>query len=135
MRSGREVIGASSARATAESGVSTREGGDCCCLARRGFFFFGVEGVEEVDATELGEAALTEEVALSVATACDSVVDSDLHSPEIVSRSAPASASIFDDVMSIILVRYSTKHRLSLLTIFEGIGFEGSRAYVLDVGA
>jgi hypothetical protein len=97
MRRGREDIGASSARAIAESGVSTREGGDCRCLARRGFFSLGVEGVEQVVAIEFGESALTEEVALSVATACDSVVGSDFHSPEIVSRSA--SASIFGDVI------------------------------------
>ena len=97
MRSGREVIGASSVGAAVESGVSTREGGVCRCLALRGFFcFFGVEGVEEVVATELGEYARTEEVALSVATASWSV-GSDFHS-EIVSRSA-AVASIFGDVI------------------------------------
>jgi hypothetical protein len=98
MRSGREVIGASSVEtATAESGVSTREGGVCLCFARRGFFFFGVEGVDEVVATEFGESALTEEAALSVATACDPAVGSDFHSAEIVSRSAEASISV--DVM------------------------------------
>jgi hypothetical protein len=60
MRSGSEVIGALSVEAaTAESGVSTREGGVCLCFARRGFFFFGVEGVEEVVAIEFGESALT----------------------------------------------------------------------------
>lgn len=97
MRSGREVIGASSVGAAVESGVSTREGGVCRCLALRAFFcFFGVEGVEEVVATEVGESARTEEVALSVATASWSV-GSDFHS-EIVSRSA-AVASIFGDVI------------------------------------
>ena len=73
-----------------------REGGVCCCLARRLFFFFGVEGVEEVVATEVGDSALTEEAALSVATAsCRESVGSDFHS-ENVSRSAPA---IFGDVI------------------------------------
>lgn len=127
MRSGREAIGTSSAVTAAESGVSTREGGDCRCLARRSFFFFGVEGVEDVVATEFGESALTEEVALSVATACDSVVGSDFHSPEIVSRSA--SASIFGDVIFDIFGSNRSllfnKHCLSLLAIlgnrFRGI--------------
>lgn len=94
MRSGREDIGVSSVGAAAESGVSTREGGVCRCLARRAFFF-GVEGVEEVVATELGDSALTEEAALSVATAsCRESASSD---PEIVSRSA--DSSIFGDVI------------------------------------
>lgn len=83
--------------AAVESGVSAREGGVCRCLALRGFFcFFGVEGVEEVVATEDGESARAGEVALSVATASWSV-GSDFHS-EIVSRSAVAS--IFGDVIS-----------------------------------
>jgi hypothetical protein len=93
MRSGREDIGVSSVGAAAESGVSTREGGVCRCLARRAFFF-GVEGVEDVVATELGDSALTEDAALSVATAsCREPASSD---SEIVSRSAP---SIFGDVI------------------------------------
>jgi hypothetical protein len=94
MRSGREDIGVSSVGAAAESGVSTREGGVCRCLARRAFFVFGVEGVEDVVATELGDSALTEEAALCVATAsCRESASSD---SEIVSRSAP---SIFGDVI------------------------------------
>jgi hypothetical protein len=80
MSSGREAIGVSSMGAAVESGVSTREGGVCRCLALRGFFcFFGVEGVEEVVATEVGESARTD-------------FDS-----EVVSRSAVAS--MFGDVI------------------------------------
>ena len=117
MRRGREDIGESSVAAAAvESGVSTREGGDCRCLALRGFFcFFGVECVEEVVATEVGESARTEEVALSVATASWSV-GSDFDS-EIVSRSA-AVASIFGDVIfdvfGSLLFALSFKHCLFL---------------------
>lgn len=86
MRSGREVIGTSSVRPDAR-GVSTREGG-VCCFALRFFFFFGVEVVEEAVATEVGESARTEEVALSVATAsCRESIGSDCPS-EIVSQSA-----------------------------------------------
>jgi len=119
MRRGSEDICVSSMAATAaaaESGVSTREGGVCRCLALRGFFcFFGVEGVEEVVATEVGESARTEEAALSVATASWSV-GSDFDS-EIVSRSA-AVASIFGDVIfdifGSLLVALSFKHCLFL---------------------
>lgn len=94
IRSGREVIVASSV-GPIERGVSTREG-DVCCFALRFFFFFGVEVVEEAVATDMGESARTEEVALSVATAsCRESVGSDFHS-EIVSRSA---AQVFGDVI------------------------------------
>jgi hypothetical protein len=131
MRSGSEVIGALSVEAaTAESGVSTREGGVCLCFARRGFFFFGVEGVDEVVAIEFGESALTEEVALSVATACDSV-GSDFHSAEIVSRSAEASISgdvIFRYFLELLLSRFRSSTVVSLLRN----DVEGSRAYVLE---
>lgn len=72
-----------------------REGG-VCCFALRFFFFFGVEVVEEAVATEIGESARTEEVALSDATAsCRESVGSDCPA-EIVSQSA---AWIFGDVI------------------------------------
>jgi hypothetical protein len=132
MRSGREVIGALSVEtATAESGVSTREGGVCLCFARRGFFFFGVEGVEEVVATEFGESALTEEAALSVATACDPAVGSDFHSAEIVSRSAEASIS-GDVIFDIFGIAAALAFFRSSNCFWVFYDLEGSRAFVLD---
>jgi hypothetical protein len=130
MRSGREVMGALSVEAaTAESGVSTREGGVCRCFARRGFFFFGVEGVDEVVAIEFGESALTEEVALSVATACDSV-GSDFHSAEIVSRSALSQYVIFDIFGGSLLVWRLFVQALLFSLLRNDV--EGSKAYVLE---
>lgn len=124
MRRGREDIGVSSVGVAVESGVSTREGGDCRCLALRGFFcFFGVEGVEEVVATELGESARTEEAALSVATASWSVDTSDFDS-EIVSRSAAVVASIFGDVIfdifGLFTLALSSSTVVSLVMYLEG---------------
>ena len=122
MRRGREAIDASFVKPV-ERGVSRREG-DVCCFALRFFFFFGVEVVEEAVATEMGESARTEQVALSVATAsCRESAGCDFHSG-FVSRSA---AWISGDVISIFLVRSLWfRQGLSLYKL------EGSRSYVLD---
>lgn len=95
IRSGREVIVASSVRPV-ERGVSTREGGVCCFALRFFFFFLGVEVVDEAVATDVGESARTGKVALSVATAsCRESVDNGFHS-EIVSQS---TARVCGDVI------------------------------------
>lgn len=97
--SGREVISSSSCVVdVAASGVSTREGGVCCPLALRFFFFLGVERVEDVLATEMGESGRETEVMMSFATAsccCESAV---CGSSEIVLRSAGRALTIFGDV-------------------------------------
>lgn len=130
MRRGREDIGVSFVGAAVESGVSTREGGVCRCLALRGFFDFGgVEGVEEVIATEDGESARTEEVALSVATASSWSVGSDFDS-EIVSRSA-AVASIFGDVIFDIFGLLVLPFRQALLFLY--LRFRGIEVFMYSM--
>lgn len=97
--SGREVISSSSGVVDfAASGVSTREGGVCCPLALRFFFFLGVERVEDVLATEMGESGRETEVMMSFATASCRCEPAVCGSSEIVLQSAGRALTIFGDV-------------------------------------